>query len=68
MEPEELRVGQRIHVHAPGIGDHGQVGTIKKKQASRCYVHLDWDPQAQHVVMFYASDLESEPVGPAPVR
>ena len=68
MEPEELRVGQRIQVHVPGIGDHGQVGTIKKVQASRCYVHLDWDPRLQHVVLFYATDLKRLPDEAAPER
>ncbi len=68
MEQEQLHLGQRIRVTVPGIGDHGQLGTIKKMQASRCYVHLDWDPQPQHVVLFYAADLEGEPIEAAPAR
>jgi hypothetical protein len=45
----------------PGLGDHGQVGTIKKLRGGRCYVHLDWDTQPLHVVWFYAADLDRVP-------
>ena len=67
MEREQVRVGQRVRVHAPGLGDHGQVGTITRVQGNRCYVHLDWDVRPQHVTLFYAWDLElipDEPVTP----
>lgn len=67
MQPESLQFGQRIRVNVPGIGDHGQTGTIKKILGNRYYVHLDWDEQPQHRVLFYAADLdlltpEREPV------
>ena len=58
MEQEQARVGRRIQVNMPGAGDHRQVGTIKKIRSGRCYVHLDWDQQPQHLVMFYATDLD----------
>ncbi len=58
MEQEQARVGRRIQVNMPGAGDHRQVGTIKKIRSGKCYVHLDWDQQPQHLVMFYATDLD----------
>lgn len=61
MEAEQVRVGQRIRVNVPGVGDHGQVGTIKRVQGGKCYIHLDWDQRQQHVVVFYAADLERVP-------
>ena len=61
MESEQLQVGQRIRVHLPGAGDHGQQGTIKKVQDGKYYVHLDWDQRPQRVVVFYARDLERIP-------
>ncbi len=67
MQLEHVRVGQRIRVNVPGMGDHGQVGTIKRVQGNRCYVHLDWDARPQHVTLFYAWDLDlipDEPVTP----
>ena len=57
MDLEQIQVGQRIRVNAPGLGDQGQVGTIKKVQGNRCYVHLDWDERPQQVVWFYAAAL-----------
>ena len=68
MEQEQVRVGQRIRVNMPGAGDHGQVGTIKKVRGGNCYVHLDWDQRQQHVVLFYATDLEPIPDEPLPAR
>lgn len=70
MELEQVRFGQRIRVHVPGIGDDGQVGTVKKVQGGKCYVHLDWDQQPEHRVWFYAADLEQLPAEqePAPAR
>ncbi|MDQ5853711.1 MAG: hypothetical protein M3380_16915 [Chloroflexota bacterium] len=68
MEVEQVRVGQRIRVHEHGLGDHGQVGTIRKVRGSRCYVHLDWDERPQHIVWFYATDLEQVPDEPIPSR
>jgi hypothetical protein len=67
MELEQVRVGQRIRVNVPGVGDHGQVGTIKKVRGTKCDIHLDWDQRPWHVVMFYAADLDcvvDEPVPP----
>ncbi len=61
MQQEHVRVGQRIRVNVPGMGDHGQVGTIKKVRGNKCYVHLDWDERPWHVVMFYPADLELVP-------
>jgi hypothetical protein len=58
MQLNGLRVGQRIRVDVPGIGDNGQVGTIKKVLGNRCFVHLEWDERRQHLVVFYAADLE----------
>lgn len=68
MDIEQPRVGQRIRVNVPGLGDHGQVGTIKKVRGRSCYVKLDWDQRAQHVVLFYAADLDRLPDEPAPAR
>ena len=61
MELEQVRFGQRIRVNMPGVGDHGKVGTIKRVRGRNCYVHLDWDQRPQHVVVFYAADLEPVP-------
>lgn len=58
MEQEQARIGQRVQVNMRGAGDHRQVGTIKKMRSGKCYVHLDWDQQPQHLVMFYATDLD----------
>ena len=66
MEYADVRVGQRVRVHVPGIGDHGQVGTIKKVRGNKCYVHLDWDERPWHTVMFYPADLELLPDEPPP--
>jgi hypothetical protein len=68
MEQEQVRVGQRIRVHVPGVGDHGQVGTIRKVRGNRCFVHLDWDARPWHTVMFYAKDLDTVPLEPLPKR
>ena len=65
MEQEAFGYGQRVRVHVPGLGDDEKVGTIKKVQNNRHYVHLDWDERPQHLAMFYAADLErlgNEPV------
>ena len=67
MEHADVRYGQRVRVQVPGIGDNGQVGTIKKLRRGRCYVHLDWDQRPRHVVMFYPADLERLPAAVAPV-
>ena len=61
MEHEQARAGQRVRVDCPGVGDHGQVGTITQVRGDQCYVHIDWDQQRQHVVMFYEGDLEPIP-------
>jgi len=61
MEVAHVHVGQRIRVNVPGIGDHGQLGTIKKVRGNQCFVRLDWDQRLQHVVMFYAADLDLVP-------
>jgi hypothetical protein len=34
-------------------------------RSGKCYVHLDWDQQPQHLVMFYATDLD--PVAGTPL-
>ena len=58
MEAEQVRVGQRIRVNMPGLGDHGQLGTIKRIRYQGCYIHLDWDPRPYHAVLFYPADFE----------
>jgi len=64
MKLEQVRVGQRIRVNVPGVGDHGQLGTVKKVRDNRCYVHVDRDQTPSHVVLFYAADLEQAPDEP----
>lgn len=66
MKLEDVRYGQRIRVNLPGVGDHGQVGTVKKVRGGACSVHLDWDHRPQHVVVFYAADLDRVPDEPSP--
>ncbi len=61
MQLEHVGVGQRVRVHVPGVGDDGQIGTIKQVRSGRCYVHLDWDERHWHVVMFYPADLDLDP-------
>lgn len=61
MELKDVRYGQRIRVNLPGVGDHGQVGTVKKVRGGVCSVHLDWDQRPQHVVVLYAADLDLLP-------
>lgn len=61
MDVAHVYVGQRIRVNVPGIGDHGQLGTIKKVRRNQCFVHIDWDARFQHVVMLYAKDLDPIP-------
>ena len=61
MDIAQVHVGQRIRVNVPGIGDHGQLGTIKKVRGNQCFVRLDWDQRLQHAVMFYAQDLDPVP-------
>ncbi len=58
MELEQVAYGQRVRVDVPGLGDHGQVGTVKKVQQGRIYVQLDWDERRLHPVWFYPADLE----------
>jgi hypothetical protein len=68
MNLNELHFGQRVRVNVPGIGDHGQVGTVRKVLGNKCYVHLDWNERRHHRVWFYAADLEhvSSESAPAP--
>jgi len=68
MEAAHVHVGQRIRVNVPGLGDHGQLGTIKKVRGNQCFVRLDWDQRLQHVVLFYAKDLEPVPNEPLPAH
>ena len=68
MEATQVHYGQRVRVNVPGIGDHGQLGTIKKIRRDRCYLRLDWDQRVQHFVWFYAADLELVPDEPLPAR
>ena len=69
MKLEHAQFGQRVRVNMPGAGDHRQVGTIKQVRGSDCYIHLDWDEQAQRRVMFDAKYLEPVPdEKPAPTR
>ena len=68
MQPDEVRYGQRVRVNVTGLGDHGQRGTIKKIRGNRCDVHLDWDQRLQHVVWFYAKDLDPVSEDPQPAR
>ena len=65
MKLEQVAYGQRIRVNVPGLGDHGQVGTVKNVRGGQCYVHLDWDQRPQHRVWFYAADLERIPDEPS---
>jgi hypothetical protein len=66
MELDQVAYGQRIRVNVPGLGDHGQVGTVKRVRGNRCYVHLDWDQRPQHRIWLYAADLERVADEPAP--
>jgi hypothetical protein len=68
MKLEEVRYGQRVRVNVPGVGDHGQVGTITRVRDLRCFVHLDWDQRPRHTVVFYAADLERVPDEQPPLR
>jgi hypothetical protein len=68
MDVTQVYVGQRIQVNVPGIGDHGQLGTIKKVRRNQCFVRLDWDQRLQHVVRFYAKDLDPVPDESLPAR
>lgn len=68
MNLKDLSSGQRIRVNVPGIGDHGQVGTIVLVRGMRCFVHLDWDQRPRRTVMFYAADLEPVADEPLPPR
>ncbi len=68
MDVAQVYVGQRIRVNVPGIGDHGQLGTIKKVRGNQCFVRLDWDQRLQHLVRFYAKDLDPVPDESLPVR
>ncbi|HEX6292483.1 MAG TPA: hypothetical protein VFZ66_25075, partial [Herpetosiphonaceae bacterium] len=68
MNLEDIRYGQRIRVHVPGIGDDGQVGTITRVRDTRCFVHLDWDQRPRRTVVFYAVDLERLPDQPGRPR
>lgn len=58
MKPEDIRYGQRIRVNVPGLGDHGQVGTVKTMRRGMYSVHMDRDQRPWHVVLFYAADLD----------
>lgn len=58
MQQEDVHYGQRIRINLPGVGDHGQVGTVKRVRGGICSIHLDWDRRPQHVVVFYAADLD----------
>lgn len=58
MHLQQVQFGQRIRVNIPGIGDHGQLGVVKRVVGERCYVHLDWDQRPRHVIWFYAEDLD----------
>jgi heme-degrading monooxygenase HmoA len=66
MESEALHAGERIRVNVPGLGDHGQLGTITQVHGDRYFVHLDWDDRPQHRAWFYAADLERVPDEPVP--
>lgn len=66
MQPDKVHYGQRVRVNVPGLGDHGQLGTVKKVRGNRCYLRLDWDQRVQHLVWFYAQDLD--PVSADAVR
>lgn len=61
MELKDVRYGQRIRVNLAGVGDHGQVGTVKKVRGGTCSVHLDWEQRPQRVVVLYAADLDLLP-------
>ena len=65
MQLEEAHFGQRVRVNFVGAGDHGRLGTIKKVEGGKCYIHVDWDERPQHTVMFFPSDLDPVPDEPA---
>ena len=58
MKQEDVQYGQRIRVNLPGVGDHGQAGTIKKVRGILCSVHMDRDQRPDHVVVLFAADLD----------
>jgi hypothetical protein len=61
MNMDQVQYGQRVRVNMPGLGDHGQAGTVKKVRSGWCHVDLDWDHRQQHLVLFYPQDLELLP-------
>ena len=62
MELQDVRYGQRIRVNLPGVGDHGQIGTVKKVRGGACSIHLDWDRRPYHMIVLYAADLDLLPI------
>ncbi len=58
MKSEDIRIGERIRVNLPGVGDHGHIGTVRKVRGSTCSVHMDWDQRPGHVVVFFSGDLD----------
>lgn len=68
MHLEDIRYGQRIQVNVPGIGDHGQVGTVTRVRDVHCFIHLDCDQRPRRSVVFYAADLERLPDEPVRLR
>lgn len=65
MQQQDVRYGQRIRINLPGIGDHEQVGTVKKVSSHMCSVHLDWDKRPQHVIIVYTANLDLIPDQPS---
>ena len=58
MKREDVRYDQRVRVNVPGVGDHGQVGTVKRIRGGVCSVHLDRDQRPRHLFVFFAGDLD----------
>jgi hypothetical protein len=52
----------------PASGIMGNSARSKKVRGNQCFVRLDWDQRLQHVVMFYAKDLDPVPDTSPPVR
>jgi hypothetical protein len=58
MERKDIQYGQRIRINLPGVGDHGQIGTVKRIRGGVCSVHLDRDQRPHHLLVVYTSDVD----------
>ena len=69
MNREDVDYGQRSRVDLPGVGDHGQVGTVTRVRGNLCSIHRDRDAHPHRVVVLYARDREQigdEPLDAVP--